>query len=151
MGAWQTTGKFVGHALFAYGTLMFEDIRSAVTGRRFRIGRAVLPDHRRQRIGDLVVPAVQPWTGESVEGVVLFGLDRSCLARIDHYEGDLYDRRLVRIESRGGSRMAFCYLASRRARVLLGEAWCADEFARCHKADYVRRQLVPTVRRIRSA
>lgn len=151
MEARQKAGKLVGHALFAYGTLMFGDIRAAVTGRRLRPEKAVLPDYRRQRIGDLAVPAVQPWVGEAVEGLVLFGLDRSILARIDDYEGDLYERQLVRIGSRGGGRLAYCYVASARARALLGEEWSPQVFARRDKADYVRRQLRSNVRRKRSA
>ena len=129
------------HDLFAYGTLMFPAIATAVTGERIGSGRARLDHHARHALRECAYPAAVPRRGQHIDGLLLEGVTSSALARIDEFEGNRYRRRRVTVVDEDGvSRSALVYLLRPRWHALLrGEDWCPETFRREWHDHYVER------------
>jgi len=82
---------------FAYGTLMCEDIMLAVTGRRLSSLRGFLRDYRRRTVKGEVYPGLIPGRGGVVEGIVYRDLRDADWALLDPFEGEMYQRQIVRV------------------------------------------------------
>jgi gamma-glutamylcyclotransferase (GGCT)/AIG2-like uncharacterized protein YtfP len=129
----------MSYALFAYGTLQFDDVFATVMGQSRPSSAAVLRDHRRERfIGD-IFPGLVPSPGDSVDGVVYHDIDRAMLARLDDFEGELYVRRLLTVEWDASHGMAFTYLVAGRYRGRFAGEWDPHWFARWQKAAFLAR------------
>ncbi|MCJ1363814.1 hypothetical protein MMC16_002923 [Acarospora aff. strigata] len=91
---------------FFYGSLMFPKIVSDVTWRNDvdsiikRMTPAVLPRHQRYVVSWADFPAVLPSDepGDSVRGMLLFGLNEQENARIENYESGLYTMEHAQVE-----------------------------------------------------
>lgn len=125
--------------LFTYGTLMLAEVMETVAGRGFASRRATLPGHRRRVLRDRVYPGIVPDAVESVEGVLWEGLDAAALARIDRFEGSLYDRPERTIGLAAGERCtAFVYVLRPEHAGLLAEAsWDEAVFRARHLRAYL--------------
>jgi len=88
--------------LFAYGTLIFEDVMQRVAGRRFRSMGAVLHDYSRHRIRETPYPAIVYEKGAAVNGKIYFNIDDRSLALLDDYEDDYYIRTKVTVTAEDG-------------------------------------------------
>jgi gamma-glutamylcyclotransferase (GGCT)/AIG2-like uncharacterized protein YtfP len=98
--------------LFAYGTLMCVDIMEEVAGIRPSHQSAILRHYSRRSVEGEFYPAVIPHEPGLVEGVVYLGIPGAAWKRLDRFEGELYERRLVTIELRdGGTLPAATYVA----------------------------------------
>lgn len=116
-------------ALFVYGSLMVPRVRSRVVGRVVESVSAELPAHERRILTGTPYPAVRRRHGALVRGELLLGLRGPELARLDAYEGGLYQRARVRVWTPRGERMAFTYVIRPQFEHRLGrEDWCLDEF-----------------------
>jgi gamma-glutamylcyclotransferase (GGCT)/AIG2-like uncharacterized protein YtfP len=131
-------------AVFVYGTLQFDDVVEAVTGRRFEGVKASLEDYGRRRVRDRRYPGVFPEPGSRTEGVLYRGVDAAALALLDLFEGDLYDRVALQVcvdEGPAGAQTwssAWTYVVAPRHRALLSdELWDAEAFLREHGAAYL--------------
>ena len=82
---------------FAYGTLMCEDIMFAVTGSHFSRTAGFLRDYRRLAVKDEVYPGILPERGRVVEGIVYRELPDIAWARLDAFEGEMYQRQIVSV------------------------------------------------------
>ncbi len=85
---------------------------SVVMGKRFPSEAAVLDGY--EKITSLKsFPYIVPRPGARVEGVVVAGVDRPTLERVDRYEGEgaLYTRTKVTVQLAAGTREAFTYVA----------------------------------------
>lgn len=129
------------HRVFAYGTLMFPEIASAVTGELPARQDARLDDHARRALRDRPYPGAIPRSGESIPGVLLHRVSPMALARIDEFEGALYRRQSVVVLGDDGDQYpALVYLLRPRWHpLLLPRDWCHDTFQRQWHAHYVRR------------
>jgi gamma-glutamylcyclotransferase (GGCT)/AIG2-like uncharacterized protein YtfP len=127
--------------LFAYGTLEFPEVMEAVTGRRFPGREAVLRGFARHRLRRRPYPAAVEAEGAELGGRLYEGIDAATLARLDRFEGALYERRRVRAEPKGGGGVeAELYvLAARHRSELLPEAWERDAFVARHLAAWLAR------------
>jgi gamma-glutamylcyclotransferase (GGCT)/AIG2-like uncharacterized protein YtfP len=127
-------------ALFAYGTLMVPAVMEAVTGRRFPERAAVLRGFARHRLRGRLYPAVVEAAGAVLEGRLYEGIDAATLARLDRFEGRLYQRRRVTVEPAPGvTAPADLYvLADSRRAELLAEPWDAAAFVARHLGPYLR-------------
>jgi gamma-glutamylcyclotransferase (GGCT)/AIG2-like uncharacterized protein YtfP len=125
--------------LFAYGTLLIPEVMEVVAGRRLAARAAVLRGFRRRLLRGAVYPAVLPAPGEDTEGVVWSGLDQRALARLDRFEGELYERRRLAVElAEGGACEAFVYVLEPRHRALATDApWELEVFRARHLRDYL--------------
>ncbi len=88
--------------LFVYGSLLFDDVFRAVTGRSADHEPAVLADHARYRVRGASYPAVVPEPGAETEGVVYARLDDDTMAALDRFEGDMYTRERVAVRLPSG-------------------------------------------------
>lgn len=125
--------------LFTYGTLMLAEVMEIVAGRPFPSRRAALPGYRRRLLRDRVYPGIVPAAGEAVEGVLWECLDAAALARIDRFEGSLYDRPELPVTvAPDETCAAFVYLLRREHEALLTEtAWDESEFRARHLRAYL--------------
>ena len=99
------------HQLFTYGSLMCEDIMFAVAGATLACEPAILHDHRRFLVKDEHYPGVVPEAGGLVSGIVYRGLGAESWQRLDRFEGEMYERRPVRVcYADGRTAMVDCYL-----------------------------------------
>jgi gamma-glutamylcyclotransferase (GGCT)/AIG2-like uncharacterized protein YtfP len=123
--------------LFAYGTLLFPEVVRAVVGRTLAGEPATLGGYlRRGVIGEIFPAIVEGGEHERVAGVLYTGLDEREWARLDRFEGDLYQRRRVAVAGRD----AFTYvLAGPWRHRLAAEHWDPATFARDHLAVFLAR------------
>ena len=85
--------------IFAYGTLMIPEVMYAVTTREFRFKNAMLRGYVRFTVKGESYPGIIPVTDATTEGIIYFNVDKLSLARLDAFEGDLYQRTPVRVET----------------------------------------------------
>jgi gamma-glutamylcyclotransferase (GGCT)/AIG2-like uncharacterized protein YtfP len=83
--------------LFAYGTLMCDDIMAEVSGGHLSPVPATLRGYRRRRVKGEHYPALVPDAEGYVEGVVYRNVPQSAWARLDRFEGEMYSRKIVQV------------------------------------------------------
>ena len=83
--------------LFVYGTLMDQEIMRLVCKEKYDPVPAELAGYVRKAVFGEVYPAIAPQEGAAVTGLVYQDLSQVAVARIDDFEGALYDRTLVTI------------------------------------------------------
>jgi gamma-glutamylcyclotransferase (GGCT)/AIG2-like uncharacterized protein YtfP len=126
------------HHLYAYGTLQVGAIFAQIVGRAIEGRAATLAGYARYRISDRVYPAIVEAPGNEVPGVVYLGLTAEELARLDVYEGHLYERREVRVWEGAGTLLVDTYvLRSEHRHRLSSEPWDRERFEREHLASYL--------------
>ena len=125
--------------VFAYGTLIFAEVMEAVAGARYPSEDAVLEGYRRFRVRDRAYPGVVEAEGAETAGRLYRGLTLTALERLDHFEGDLYERRRLPIRRADGSTtQAFVYVIPETRRdALTDEPWDVAAFARHHLDRYL--------------
>lgn len=109
---------------------MEESIFSRVTGTLRPATLATARGWVRRRVRDEVYPAIAPQAAGVVSGVVYFDLPPEAWARLDAFEGEMYER--VRIGVRGADGRewkAFSYALRPGCRHLFtGDDWSFEEF-----------------------
>ncbi|MEW6269813.1 MAG: gamma-glutamylcyclotransferase family protein [Thermodesulfobacteriota bacterium] len=128
-------------AIFTYGTLTFPDVMQAVTGRTFASLPATLAGYACRAVRGAVYPGAVQHAGATTDGVLWQGVDETSLARLDRFEGELYERREVTVVARDGARHAAQVYVVRAAHAsrLAPEPWDRERFAREHLAAYLSR------------
>jgi gamma-glutamylcyclotransferase (GGCT)/AIG2-like uncharacterized protein YtfP len=118
------------HQLFAYGSLICEDIMGSVAGPCESLGEASLRDHRRLEVTGEHYPGMIPAPGFSVLGRVYGGISDAGLDRLDRFEGDMYQRCEVEVELADGTRLVvFTYLIRDACRHrLASREWHLEAF-----------------------
>ena len=89
--------------LFAYGTLMCEDIMEEVSGCRLPRASGTLRAYCRRSVKGERFPALLADEGGSVQGVVYRKVPAWAWERLDRFEGEMYERRVVQIELEEGA------------------------------------------------
>ena len=89
-------------ALFAYGTLMCPAIMKDVTGLDLRGEPATLEGFRRGLVRDEVFPAILPASGHAVQGVIYQPMTPPAWSRLDRFEGEIYERRMISLRLPNG-------------------------------------------------
>ena len=118
------------HKLFAYGTLMCEDIMTSVAGSAHSIGLATLEHFRRLEIVNEHYPGMVRSPRHVVEGMVYGNISDAALHKLDLFEGDMYERIQVNVRLRDGTIInVFTYIISPEYRHCLKPVdWDFDEF-----------------------
>lgn len=113
---------------------MLPEVMELVGGRGCERRPAVLAGFRRARLRDEAFPAVVPDPAARVEGVLWENLGRGMLARIDRFEGELYERLRCRVGVADGTRTtAWVYvLKPAHRRLLVARDWDEAEFRSRH-------------------
>jgi Gamma-glutamyl cyclotransferase, AIG2-like len=127
--------SFPRHVFF-YGTLLDDDLRLAVIGRRLRPDRyeaAYIEDYRRVYVTGAWYPTLVPASSERTEGLLLRRLDAADLCRLMDYEGEgfMLVERCV-IGRRSGPRTAGVFLA-RPSLAASTVSWSFEIWRRRHK------------------
>jgi gamma-glutamylcyclotransferase (GGCT)/AIG2-like uncharacterized protein YtfP len=127
--------------LFTYGSLMCEDIMSAVVGGSLRRTRALLPRYRRLLVKNEHYPAVVPSIDDSVDGIVYHDISPEGWSRLDNFEGEMYSRRLVAVlYENGDEAQVYCYVFKPEfQQQLTAEEWDFDMFLRRDKSFFLTR------------
>lgn len=128
--------------LFCYGTLMFPAVWRLLVACENEKCSATLPGYVVRKVRDDVYPVlVDAEAGSEANGVVYFNVDGRAVARLDAYEGGIYQRRQVVVEATEcGPLVCQAYVLKHRHRGLAtATPWDADHFERALLADYVAR------------
>ena len=120
----------MSYSLFAYGTLMTEEVMSLVIGRTSTHSPATLAGYRRGQLRGEVYPAIRPAPEHRVGGVLYTDLSPADIRQLDLFEGEMYQRQAIPVELADGR------LASAETYVLRAEfyhqltdnPWSLQEF-----------------------
>jgi gamma-glutamylcyclotransferase (GGCT)/AIG2-like uncharacterized protein YtfP len=126
--------------LFAYGTLMCDDIMQEVAGCRLLHVPGTLKGYSRRSVKGEHYPAIVPDEKGRVEGVVYQKVPAAAWDRLDRFEGEMYARRLVQIELNDGMILpAAAYVVKPEFMDHLEQSeWDFNEFLRSGKAGFQR-------------
>jgi gamma-glutamylcyclotransferase (GGCT)/AIG2-like uncharacterized protein YtfP len=126
--------------LFAYGTLMCEDIMREVAGCLPACVPGTLPGYARRAVKGQHYPGLVLHAAGRVDGVLYRDVPGFAWARLDSFEGDMYRRRCVQVDLGDGARLAAeTYVVRPRfvARLDVVE-WDFAEFLRSGKTKFCR-------------
>ncbi|MFO7568309.1 MAG: gamma-glutamylcyclotransferase family protein [Smithellaceae bacterium] len=87
--------------LFAYGTLMCEDIMTEVSGCLLSCEPGIVKGYSRRAVKGEPYPALVYSEAGLVEGIVYRDLPMRAWERLDHFEGEMYARLSVQVELAG--------------------------------------------------
>jgi gamma-glutamylcyclotransferase (GGCT)/AIG2-like uncharacterized protein YtfP len=126
--------------LFAYGTLMCEDIMREVSGCRLSHLPGILKGYSRHSVKGEHYPALLPDENGVVDGVVYRNVPRPAWDRLNRFEGELYVCSRVHIELHDGSAMlASTYVVQTQYLDQLEQSgWSFADFLRNGKSDFLR-------------
>ncbi|KAM3213261.1 hypothetical protein ACQJBY_065952 [Aegilops geniculata] len=85
------------HSVFVYGSLMADEVVSAILKRIPASSPALLANHHRFNIKDRIYPAILPVESKKVTGKVIMGISDAELIVLDAFEDFEYVRRRVQI------------------------------------------------------
>ncbi len=116
--------------LFAYGTLMCEDIMSSIVGSEQPRIEGILKGYRRLKLQNEYYPAIIEQENCEVKGVVYYGVVESGWRQLDRFEGEMYRRQMVEIQIADGSEInAYTYVLKEQYRGRLSQnEWNFAEF-----------------------
>ncbi len=121
--------------LFAYGTLMCDDIMEEVSGCRLSSVPATLKGCCRRRVTGETYPGLLADPDGRVEGVLYRDVPPSAWERLDRFEGEMYTRQVVQISLRNGESLtASTYVVRPEfSHRLSASEWDFAEFLRSGK------------------
>jgi gamma-glutamylcyclotransferase (GGCT)/AIG2-like uncharacterized protein YtfP len=93
------TRKSNKYPLFAYGTLMFNEVFKHVTKAIVEGESALLEDYQRYYVKNAEYPGIIPEQGSSIKGVLFRDLSDQVWERLDIFEGDEYERVLLDVKT----------------------------------------------------
>ncbi|MBN8442367.1 MAG: gamma-glutamylcyclotransferase [Thauera sp.] len=124
---------------FTYGSLMCEDIMSAVCGTACnRHEPATLIGHRRHPVIGQHYPGMVPAAGSTVAGVLYLDLPASAWPRLDAFEGEEYTREAVTValsDSRSLTAWTYVFKPQYAGRLATGD-WDFEHFLRYGKTGF---------------
>lgn len=125
--------------VFVYGTLQIREIMRAVTGRCFEMKRAVLPGYARFTVRGQSYPGIVAARDSQVEGMVCLDVEPGSLELLDLFEGDLYERLALRVNTADGQKLsAQVYVVpDDRRDFLSSEPWDPALFKKKYLADFL--------------
>ena len=131
-------GVYVINNFFAYGTLMFEDIMTAVCGGGYASESALLKNYRCFAVRGEVYPGIRPQKAAVVAGKVYISLTQAAWKRLDRFEGQMYRRDAIEVELASGRVAAAQTYVVRPefAYRLSSKAWSAEKFLRAGKMQF---------------
>jgi len=125
-------------SLFIYGTLLAPEVLRLLVPRDVEQGDARLRGYVRRALHGVVFPGIVPREGETTHGVLLQGLRREEVERLDDFEGDLYQRTPCVVETERGEHQATVYvLRQEHSGRLAPRDWSFEAFMRDDFEDYL--------------
>jgi gamma-glutamylcyclotransferase (GGCT)/AIG2-like uncharacterized protein YtfP len=124
--------------VFTYGTLLVAEVMEAVAGARPASVPARLDGYERVCVRGAIYPGARAAASAAIDGVLWLDVGDDALARLDRFEGEMYERRDVRVATADGARAAQVYVVPPAHEHLLEDApWDLDRFRREHLARYL--------------
>ena len=126
--------------LFAYGSLMCEDIMVEVSGCRLPFESGKINGYSRRSVRGEHYPALVPDDSGCVEGIVYLDVPQSAWERLDRFEGKMYIRQAVNIELTDGRMLPGLAYVVRPEYVehLESDEWDFENFLKNGKAHFQR-------------
>jgi len=118
--------------LFTYGSLMFEPVWSRLTQGQYVRRPARLHGFARRKVRHDVYPVVFPSQDSAwVDGMVYLDVSKEDIKRLDHFEGEFYDRQEHMTIVEGGEKVtAAVYVLKDHYHYIIDSAnWDPDWFA----------------------
>lgn len=106
----------------------------AVTGRRFRFVDAILRGYARYMVKGESYPGIIPSADDVTEGITYLDVGELSLKQLDEFEGDLYQRTPIMVETKKGETYnAETYAVKLEFRdCLSSKKWNVKEFSKDH-------------------
>ena len=124
--------------LFVYGTLMFPQVVTVLTGLTPMYVPAVAYNTKRLRLRNQVYPGLGNRSGSSTQGYLLRNLDDASWRIIEAFEGNEYERGPVTIETAGNSVRAHTFFVRTDCQDrLLDLPWDPEAFLRYELDTYL--------------
>ncbi len=127
--------------LFAYGSLINDEILMSLLGRRLTKTTVTLINYKRVKVAGEEYPAIRPNQGSIVEGILISGLSSDDIRCLDHYEGDCYERIPVTVVT-ADNKQQHCETYIFKPEyydMLSNEDWCNEEFRNHHMQQFLSR------------
>lgn len=124
--------------LFTYGSLMCADIMAQVAGTQLQASPAVLNGYRRFCVRGEQYPGILADAAGQVVGIVYHSLAPANWERLDRFEGEMYERQQVVVNSHDARETEVdCYLFRREfAHRLTSIEWDFETFIRSGKTRF---------------
>jgi gamma-glutamylcyclotransferase (GGCT)/AIG2-like uncharacterized protein YtfP len=125
--------------LFTYGSLVIRPVMHAVTGLNFQYRKAFLRDYARFKLKGESYPAIIYRRGAKTDGIIYLDVDALSLKRLDEFEGEVYERVSVLVETdQGEAFTAEAYVMKwEHGNLLSSEPWDLEEFEKKHLLDFM--------------
>ena len=124
--------------LFAYGTLMCDDIMRSVADCSLSHTHSVLRNYRRYAVKGEVYPALVASEGGLVEGIVYHDIPDTTWPRLDRFEGEMYERLFVNVVlANGRTETVYAYIIRPEFEQRLESTeWNFEAFLRSGKTSF---------------
>jgi gamma-glutamylcyclotransferase (GGCT)/AIG2-like uncharacterized protein YtfP len=83
--------------IFAYGTLMCDDIMREVAGLQLSFTQGILNNYQRYTVKNEIYPALIPAEYSRVIGIIYYDISNAAWDRLDRFEGEMYVRQKVNV------------------------------------------------------
>jgi gamma-glutamylcyclotransferase (GGCT)/AIG2-like uncharacterized protein YtfP len=130
--------------LFAYGTLQASDVMKTVTGETLRGVAGCLPGYARYSVRDTEYPGITASPNHETPGILYSNISEEKFQILDRFEGEYYERQIVKIElSEGSSTNAWAYVFRDEYKYLLSdELWDYEEFLKSGLGSFMEGYVV---------
>ncbi|KAM0915330.1 hypothetical protein ACQ4PT_010935 [Festuca glaucescens] len=138
-----TTAAGGAHSVFVYGSLMADEVVSAILNRVPASCPALLTDYHRFCVKDRIYPAILPVERKKVAGRVIMGISDAELIVLDAFEDYEYVRRRVQISltDTSDTMLADTYVWSDAKDPDLYGEWDFEEWKKLHMKDFLTMTL----------
>ena len=126
--------------IFTYGTLIFPEILSAVTGRGFTSEAFSIDDYTSFAVHDQVFPGAVFSESDVLDGRLYSNVDDRSVAILDIFEGELYDRSsLTALKSEKEIDFDIYLFKNSEIDLLSQKSWSSVHFYENDYGDYLSR------------
>lgn len=125
--------------LFAYGTLMCDDIMESVAGCLPEKKKALLAGYQRFSVKNEHYPGLVAGGDGKVEGIIYCNITEDSWRRLDSFEGEMYSRLTVEVELEdGSSQAAYVYIVKPEFENKLEKSgWSLENFLQKGKGGFI--------------
>lgn len=131
--------------LFVYGSLLFPDLVTALTGRRFRFMPAILYGFRRFRVTGCDYPAIIETPGAKVHGHIIQDVDAKSIQMLTFFEGEEYKKQQVTVSLSDKKIEVTAFVWTGNKALLEETDWDESEFEGQSLAFYLK-EVAPETR-----
>lgn len=114
--------------LFVYGTLLSSEITEKLTGKTFKTFPVVLAGYRIYCVKNCDYPAIISELGAETKGKILLNVDDSALKIFSNYEGDEYEKKVVKVLFNNKYEDALAFVWSKEHHLLENRNWDFEDF-----------------------